>query len=120
MARTPRILIGGAALVLAGALGAAVHGQTNERVIEIAVKRFEYIPPEITVRKGEPVRLALSSLDRRHGFKLPELGVRADVEPDQTVVVRIVPTRAGRFVFACDIFCGDDHEDMQGIITVTE
>ena len=41
-------------------------------------------------------------------------------EPDQTVTVRLVPPRAGRFVFACDIFCGDDHEDMQGIIVVTE
>ncbi|MBI3516847.1 MAG: cupredoxin domain-containing protein, partial [Proteobacteria bacterium] len=96
------------------------HGQTGERVIEIAVKRFEYIPPEITLKKGEPVQLALSSLDRRHGFKLPALGVRADVEPDQTVVVRVVPDNTGRFVFACDIFCGDDHEDMQGIITVVE
>ena len=118
------MLLGTAALVMAGAFGAAVHGQGappgNERVVEIAVKKFEYIPPEITLKKGEPVRLELTSLDRLHGFDLPELGVRADVKPDETVTVRVTPTKTGQFVFHCDIFCGDGHEDLQGVITVTE
>jgi cytochrome c oxidase subunit 2 len=72
------------------------------------------------VRKGEPVRLALTAIDRVHGFSLKALGVRTDVKPDDTVVVRIVPDKVGTFVFACDIFCGDDHEDMQGVIKVVE
>jgi cytochrome c oxidase subunit 2 len=34
--------------------------------------------------------------------------------------VRIVPDKVGRFVFACDNFCGDGHEDMEGVIVVSE
>ena len=113
-------LLGTAALVMAGAFGAAVHGQGNERVVEIAVKKFEYIPAEITLKKGEPVRLDLMSLDRVHGFDLPDLGIRVDVKPDETVSVRLTPTKTGQFVFHCDIFCGDGHEDLQGVITVTD
>ena len=127
------MLIGGAGLLMAGACGAVVHDQANgpasaaksraaggERVVEIAVKKFEYIPPEVTLKKGEPVRLELTSLDRLHGFDLPDLGIRADVKPDETVTLHLVPQKSGQFVFHCDIFCGDGHEDLQGVITVTE
>jgi cytochrome c oxidase subunit 2 len=118
------LLLGTAALVMAGAFGAAVHGQGtaagNERVVEIAVKKFEYMPAEITLKKGEPVRLELTSLDRLHGFDLPDLGVRVDVRPDETATVHLTPTKTGQFVFHCDIFCGDGHEDLQGVITVVD
>jgi cytochrome c oxidase subunit 2 len=117
-----QLLLGTAALVMAAAFGAAVHGAPagNERVVEIAVKKFEYIPSEITLKKGEPVRLELTSLDRLHGFDLPDLGVRVDVKPDETVTVHVTPTKTGQFVFHCDIFCGDGHEDLQGVVTVTD
>src|SRR4051812_6671968 len=97
-----RGVLAGSVLLLAGALGAAVPGQDGGRTVEVLVKKFEFVPPEITLRKGEPVRLALTSFDRRHGFTVPELGIRADVEADQTLVVRVVPARAGRFAFQCD------------------
>lgn len=117
-------LLGTAALVMAGACGAAVRSQAadtgTERVVEIAVKKFEYIPAEITLKKGEPVRLELTSLDRLHGFDLPDLGVRVDVKPDETVTVHVTPTKTGQFVFHCDIFCGDGHEDLQGVVTVVD
>src|SRR5271170_7630972 len=122
--RVRSILAGAAALLVAAACGATIHNQGtgagNERVVEIAVKKFEYIPSEITLKKGEPVRLELTSLDRLHGFDLPDLGVRVDVKPDETVTVRVTPTKTGQFVFHCDIFCGDGHEDLQGVITVTD
>jgi len=34
--------------------------------------------------------------------------------------VRVVPEKAGRFTFLCDNFCGDGHEDMNGVIVVSE
>jgi cytochrome c oxidase subunit 2 len=34
--------------------------------------------------------------------------------------VRIVPEKAGQFVFHCDIFCGSGHEDMAGVILVAD
>jgi len=108
------LLIGTASLVLAKAK------DQGERVVPIKVKRFEYMPKEVTLEKGVPVVLELKSLDVPHGFNLPDLGVRADVLPGQTARVRIVPKQTGRFVFRCDIFCGTGHEELEGAIVVKE
>ena len=91
----------------------------GEQVIHLTAKKFEYTPNEITLKKGVPVVLEITSLDRDHGFKVPELGIRADVKSGQTTRVRIVPDRIGRFEFRCDVFCGSGHADMSGTITVT-
>ncbi len=108
------LLIGAASLVL------AKSKDQGERVVPIKVKRFEYMPKEVTLKKGVPVVLELKSLDVPHGFNLPDLGVRADVLPGLTARVRIVPKQTGRFVFHCDIFCGTGHEDLEGAIVVKE
>ena len=75
-------------LVGAGSLVFAKAKDKAERVISIKVKRFEYSPKEITLKKGVPVVLELKSLDVPHGFNLPDLGVRADVLPGLTARVR--------------------------------
>ena len=91
-----------------------------EQVVQITAKRFEYNPNEITLKKGVPVILELTALDRDHGFKLPEFGVRADVKLGEVARVRVVPDHTGRFEFRCDVFCGDGHEDMAGEIVVVD
>src|SRR5882724_10470116 len=106
----------GAAVALAIAAAAA----PPEKVIAVSAMKFEYLPSTIKLKKGEPVILELSSLDRVHGFKVPELGLHAAVLPDIPVRVRVVPDKVGRFTFACDNFCGDGHEDMEGVIGVSE
>jgi cytochrome c oxidase subunit II len=108
---------GMALLALAGASGGA---PADEPVIKITAKRFEYSPSEITLNTGVPVTLELTALDRLHGFSVPQLGLRADVFPDQTVRVHLQPATVGRFIFHCDVFCGVDHEDMAGYIVVVE
>jgi|SRR5579862_3283954 len=92
----------------------------SEEVIHLTAKKFEYTPNEITLKKGVPVIVEITSLDRDHGFKVPELGIRADVKPGETTRVRIVPDRIGRFEFRCDVFCGSGHEDMAGEFVVVD
>jgi len=117
-----RIVIAAAVVTLSslGAYVAAQSAEPKEKVIKITAKKFEYTPNEITLKKGVPVVLEITSLDRDHGFKVPELGVRADVKPGETTRVRIVPDRTGRFEFRCDVFCGSGHEDMAGEIVVVD
>jgi cytochrome c oxidase subunit 2 len=51
----------------------AVAAETSPpRVIKMTAKKFEYSPAEVHIKKGEHVVLELTSLDRKHGFKLPE------------------------------------------------
>jgi cytochrome c oxidase subunit II len=92
----------------------------QERVVQVTAKVSEYSPHEILLKKGEPVILELTSQDREHGFRLPDFGVRADIKPGQVTRVRLLPQQVGRFSFACDVFCGVDHEEMVGEIVVVE
>ncbi len=115
-------LAAGALVLLGLAAGArqALPSEDPEPVIRIKARRFEYEPREVTVKRGVPVVLELVSEDRTHGFKLHALGVRADVKPGQPARVRIVPQKAGRFSFQCDVFCGSGHEDMNGDLVVVD
>jgi cytochrome c oxidase subunit 2 len=114
------VALGGLLLAGVAAAAAIAAAAPDEKVIAVSAMKFEFLPATINLKKGEPVILELSSLDRTHGFKVPALGLRADVLADTTVRVRIVPDKVGRFVFACDNFCGDGHEDMEGVIVVSE
>ena len=91
-----------------------------EQVVRMTAKKFEYTPSQITLKKGVAVVLEITALDRDHGFKVPELGVRADLKSGQVTRVRIVPNRTGTFEFRCDVFCGSGHEDMSGEIVVVD
>lgn len=86
--------------------------------VRIGAKKFEFYPSEVTVKLGQPVVLVLTSEDRIHGFKMPELGLRTDIVPGQETRVMLTPQKAGSFTFFCDIFCGGGHEDMDGTLIV--
>ena len=100
------------------ATAAVPHGA--EQVVRMTAKRFEYTPDQITLKKGVPVVLEITALDHDHGFKVPGLGVRADLKQGQVTRVRIVPDHTGTFEFRCDVFCGSGHEDMSGEIVVVD
>jgi cytochrome c oxidase subunit 2 len=99
---------------------AAGEIRNNEQVIRISASTFEFKPSEITVRKGVPVVLELTSQDRHHGFKLSAFELRVDIKPGVDEKVRFVPDKIGKFTFLCDVFCGDGHDDMSGTIRVIE
>ena len=111
-----RVVVVGFALALVAGAGAVETAPP--RVIKMTAKKFEYSPAEVHLKRGEHVVLELTSLDRKHGFKLPELGIRADVPAGGTARVEVTAEKAGRFPFACDVFCGDGHEGMAGEIHV--
>jgi cytochrome c oxidase subunit 2 len=117
-----KLLVVGGVLLAALSVGgvAATTSAQQPTVVKISVKKFEYIPPSITLKKGEPVVLELTSLDRLHGFVVQDLNLHADVPPNKVVRVPVTPGKAGTFEIACDIFCGTGHEGLRGTIVVTE
>jgi cytochrome c oxidase subunit 2 len=100
--------------------GAGVNAADADQVIRITAKKFEYSPKEIRVKKGVPVVLEFTSLDRLHGFDCPGLNLRSDIPPKKVTTLRFVPQTPGAFPFHCDVFCGSGHEGMTGTITVTD
>ncbi len=101
-------------LLLLGASGYA------QQVVKVTAKQFEYSPSEITLKKGVPVVLEFTSLDRLHGFFCPGLDIRTDIEPGKVNRLEFTPTKVGSFPFHCDNFCGSGHGKMKGMIIVKE
>lgn len=102
------------------AVVAATPSAQAEQVIRITAKKFEYSPHEIVLKKGVPVVLELTSLDRVHGFRLTEFGIREDIKPGQVTQVYLLPQQTGRSSFSCDVFCGVNHEEMAAEIVVVD
>jgi cytochrome c oxidase subunit 2 len=96
-----------------------LHAQeAPRRTIEIEARRFVFTPAEVTARRGETVTLALKAIDFVHGFSIPELGVRVDLMPGRVVNIDLRLDRPGRYAYLCDNFCGDGHEQMNGLLVV--
>ena len=117
----PELAAVAALLVIGGCVATEVAqkpAQPTEQTVKIVAKRFDFTPDQITLKKGVPVDIELTTLDRLHGFNVPALGLHAQIVPGQTTHVHFTPDKTGRFVMACDIFCGEGHEGMDGTIVV--
>ncbi len=55
----------------------------QEQLIKVTAKRFEYSPSVIQVKLNVPVVLELSTLDRVHGFEVPDLALRGEIKPGE-------------------------------------
>lgn len=109
-----------AALVVAGCVAAEVARKPEVQTVKMTAKRFDFTPDEITLKKGVPVDLELTTLDRIHGFNAPGLGLRTEIVPGPPTHVRFTPDKVGRFALQCDVFCGEGHEGMDATIVVVE
>jgi cytochrome c oxidase subunit 2 len=118
------------ATLLAAACGialAAVAPKTNlasaavnPKVIEISAKKFQFTPSEITLKKGEPVILRMTSTDRVHGFMSNPFKIDTDIPPDKTTDIAVTPATAGNFTIICDHYCGTGHSNMKMKVTVVQ
>ena len=103
----------------AGTIAFGSPGLASERRVQVRAVKFSFSVSEISARKGETLVVALSAADFVHGFAVPELKARIDVPPGKEVELRLNALPAGRFVFLCDNFCGEEHDRMTGRLTVS-
>lgn len=90
----------------------AAWAQPAPQRIEVTAKRFAFSPAEITVKKGQPVVLVLTSEDVGHGIRFRELNVNVKVKAKGTAEVQFTPEKTGDFVGHCSVFCGAHHGSM--------
>jgi len=117
--RVPAAIAAGLLIVGLAAL-AARSAASDEQQVSMMAMKFDYWPDTVTVKRGIPVVLELTALDRIHGFSAPGLGLRTDITPGPPTILRFTPEKAGVYNLHCDNFCGDGHEDMVGRIIVTD
>ena len=94
--------------------------QAATQEVSIIAKTFEFLPSQIVVRKNQPVRIYLTSVDEIHGFAISEFKINRQVEPRKITTIDFIPDKAGEFTFRCSVFCGWGHEGMRGKMFVVE
>jgi cytochrome c oxidase subunit 2 len=106
------VVLGGSALLAAPPI--------EPRVIEVTAKRFAFEPAEIEVAVGEPVRLMVRSADGVHGIEIKKVKVNKTIpRGGEPIVINFTAKEAGRFPILCSEYCGDDHDNMRGMLVVT-
>jgi cytochrome c oxidase subunit II len=98
----------------------AVRAQDEPRVIVITAKRFEFSPSQITLAKGETVKLQIKSEDVTHGLFVRPLGIDTEIVPGRVTELTVTPETAGTYRAICDHFCGAGHGGMKMTIVVRE
>ena len=83
-------------------------------------KKFSFEPNAITLKKGEPVVLAIHSVDVTHGLQVKELRIKVEIPKKQTVEIPLTPTVVGNFEGRCAHFCGLGHGSMTFMVNVVE
>ena len=83
-------------------------------VIDITGSMDGFDKSEIHVKVGQPVTIRLTSMDNsahtdgggKHHFAVDELGVNIIAQPQSSNYMTFTPTKAGSYMFYCDICCG--------------
>jgi cytochrome c oxidase subunit 2 len=88
--------------------------------IQVTLKKYEFSPASLHVKKGERVKLIMSAVDHDHGFKLDEFGVNQKVRKGTTATVEFIADKSGSFQFRCSTVCGLGHRGMKGTLVVEE
>jgi len=111
-------------MFLALAMGCVVPGQASgqdaPQRIAITAKRFDFTPGEITVKKGVPVTIVLTSKDVDHGVKFKDFNVTLNAKKGETKEIMFTPDKTGTFIGQCSVFCGSGHGSMKMTLHVTE
>jgi cytochrome c oxidase subunit II len=94
--------------------------ENGQRVVQITARKFEFIPNVIVVKKGESIKLEITSKDVTHGFKIEKYNIERRLEPNKTEVISFIADKAGKFNFHCTVFCGVGHLGMKGKLIVVE
>ncbi len=102
-----------------------IAGEVNAvDVLSLSAPAQENKPAEplIAVDKNDRVVLKLRSSDVTHGFSLKAYGIylTEGIQPGKTLYVSFLADKAGSFVFACNVYCGDVHQHMRGTLIVRE
>lgn len=98
----------------------AVAQSETPRMVEISAKKFEYAPNVVTLKKGQPVTLRVTALDRAHGLLVPAFHLDLDATPGTPAEATFTPAESGKFDAICDHYCGAGHGNMKMTFVVEE
>jgi heme/copper-type cytochrome/quinol oxidase subunit 2 len=109
-----------AALAALGAAAALAAAAPAPPTVEIAVSKRGFDPSRVSVRRGEAVRIVVTTRDVEHCFAIDALRIEKRVVPGRPARVDLVPEQAGEFPFYCCLESGSQAEVERGVLVVSE
>lgn len=88
------------------------------RVVKMEAFQYGFKPDPLVVKRGEKVRLLVTSTDVLHGIMIRELGVNEKLPPGKVVAIEFNADKTGTFTIHCSIFCGPGHGKMHSRLIV--
>ena len=98
----------------------AVTPMRGKHEIQVTLRKYEFSPGALRVKKGEQVKLIMTAADHDHGFKLDDFNINQKVPKGTTIVVEFTADKDGTFQFRCSSVCGIGHRGMKGTLLVEE
>lgn len=102
-------------------------GKVKEFTIVSEKDKWNFVPEDITVERGDKVILTIINEDSYdHGIAIDAFGISQRMPAKSTIKVEFVATQEGDFTFYCSVPCGEGevagshrtHFDMVGRIHV--
>ncbi len=88
--------------------------------VSIRASRRGFEPSSLSLRRGEPVLIVLSSADGEHCFAVDDLRIEKRIVPGHETRFDFTPERVGAFAFHCCLESGDAAAAERGQLTVSE
>ncbi|MFA5780281.1 MAG: cupredoxin domain-containing protein [Elusimicrobiota bacterium] len=90
------------------------------RIKEIKLETFQFgfSPDPVVVKKGDIVKLEITSRDVSHGVYIKEYGIKIPVKKGEIKKVEFLAAQEGKFDILCSVFCGSGHSKMKGRLVV--
>ena len=86
--------------------------------IKVEAYQFGYSPERITVKKGQAVRLLVTSRDVTHGVYIKAYGINEKIEKGKITKIEFPADKKGEFDIICSVYCGSGHANMRATLAV--
>jgi cytochrome c oxidase subunit 2 len=94
------------------------RAETKMPVIVVRARRFAFVPAQITLRVGQPVRLVFVSDDVTHSITIPGLAIDMPIRRGHPAETILTPSKRGDFPGKCTHYCGAGHDRMKFVVHV--
>jgi cytochrome c oxidase subunit 2 len=101
-------------------LGKPVEMPDGTIEVQIVALMFAFVPNEIHVPAGRPVRFRMTSADVTHGFLVAGTNANTMLVPGYISQFTTVFPKAGDYLTVCHEFCGNGHHVMSARIVVED
>lgn len=92
------------ATMLVSSAAAPTFAARTPRTVELTVTKEGFVPAEVKVRKGEPIKLVITrKVERTCATEvvLEGTGIKKDLPLDKSVEIEFTPGRTGQIKYAC-------------------